>query len=92
MRLAECDGKALLRRHGVAVPRGVLVHAGESPPDDIAGWPGFVLKAQLLEGGVLEKNIFVTELCTSCDVDRLFSYRKEGPMSGRLLGVVGIRA
>jgi succinyl-CoA synthetase beta subunit len=51
MRLAECDGKALLRRHGVAVPRGVLVHAGESPPDDIAGWPGFVLKAQLLEGG-----------------------------------------
>jgi len=49
-------------------------------------------KLQLLEAGVLEKNIFVTELCTSCDVDRLFSYRKEGAMSGRLLGVVGIRA
>jgi succinyl-CoA synthetase beta subunit len=51
MRLAEYDGKALLRRHGVAVPRGVLVHAGESPPDAVADWPGFVLKAQLLEGG-----------------------------------------
>jgi succinyl-CoA synthetase beta subunit len=51
MRLAEYDGKALLRRHGVAVPRGVLVHAGESPPEAAAGWPGFVLKAQLLEGG-----------------------------------------
>src|ERR1700689_4278194 len=51
MRLAEYDGKALLRRHGLAVPRGVLVHAGESPPDAVAGWPGFVLKAQLLEGG-----------------------------------------
>jgi succinyl-CoA synthetase beta subunit len=51
MRLAEYDGKALLRRHGVAVPRGVLVHAGESPPDTVADWPGFVLKAQLLEGG-----------------------------------------
>jgi succinyl-CoA synthetase beta subunit len=51
MRLAEYDGKALLRRHGLAVPRGVLVHAGESPPDTVAGWPGFVLKAQLLEGG-----------------------------------------
>jgi succinyl-CoA synthetase beta subunit len=51
MRLAEYDGKVLLRRHGVAVPRGVLVHAGESPPDSIADWPGFVLKAQLLEGG-----------------------------------------
>jgi succinyl-CoA synthetase beta subunit len=51
MRLAEYDGKALLRRHGVAVPRGVLVHAGDSPPDALAGWPGFVLKAQILEGG-----------------------------------------
>jgi succinyl-CoA synthetase beta subunit len=51
MRLAEYDGKALLRRHGLAVPRGVLVHAGESPPDAAADWPGFVVKAQLLEGG-----------------------------------------
>jgi YfiH family protein len=48
-------------------------------------------RAQLLEAGVVEKNIFVTELCTSCDVDRLFSYRKEGAMSGRLLAAVGIR-
>ncbi len=51
MRLAEVDGKALLRRHGIAVPRGVLVGVGESPPNATAGWPGFVLKAQLLEGG-----------------------------------------
>ena len=51
MRLAEHDGKALLRRHGIAVPRGVLVHAGESPPEAVADWPGFVLKAQILEGG-----------------------------------------
>jgi succinyl-CoA synthetase beta subunit len=51
MRLAEYDGKVLLRRHGIAVPRGVLVHAGQSPPDAVADWPGFVLKAQLLEGG-----------------------------------------
>jgi succinyl-CoA synthetase beta subunit len=51
MRLAEVDGKALLRRHGIAVPRGVLLHIGEGPPDETADWPGFVLKAQLLEGG-----------------------------------------
>jgi purine-nucleoside/S-methyl-5'-thioadenosine phosphorylase / adenosine deaminase len=48
-------------------------------------------RAQLLEAGVLEKNVFVTNLCTSCDVDRLFSYRKEGATSGRLLAVIGIR-
>jgi len=48
-------------------------------------------RAQLLEAGVREENIFVTQLCTSCDVDRLFSYRKEGPSSGRLMSVIGIR-
>jgi purine-nucleoside/S-methyl-5'-thioadenosine phosphorylase / adenosine deaminase len=48
-------------------------------------------RTQLVEAGLPEKNIFVSELCTSCDVDRLFSYRKEGAMSGRLLGVIGIR-
>ena len=50
MRLAEVDGKALLRRHGLAVPRGILLGAGENPPDQ-PDWPGFFLKAQLLEGG-----------------------------------------
>jgi YfiH family protein len=49
-------------------------------------------RAQLVEAGVREENVFVTELCTSCDVDRLFSYRKEGAASGRLMGVIGIRA
>jgi succinyl-CoA synthetase beta subunit len=51
MRLAEADGKALLRRHGIAVPRSVLLGAGEGPPNEAASWPGFLLKAQLLEGG-----------------------------------------
>jgi len=51
MRLAEVDGKALLRRHGVAVPRGVLLPAGENPPTEAGYWPGFLLKAQILEGG-----------------------------------------
>jgi succinyl-CoA synthetase beta subunit len=51
MRLAEYDGKALLRRHGLAVPRGILLQAGEGLPDEAAQWPGFLLKAQLLEGG-----------------------------------------
>jgi succinyl-CoA synthetase beta subunit len=51
MRLAECDGKALLRRHGVAVPRSVLLQAGQGFPDEAALWRGFVLKAQILEGG-----------------------------------------
>ena len=51
MRLAEIDGKALLRRHGLAVPRGALLGAGQDAPAEAAQWPGHVLKAQVLEGG-----------------------------------------
>ena len=49
MRLAEIDGKVLLRRHGLAVPRGALLD-GDAPAE-AAHWPGLVLKAQVLEGG-----------------------------------------
>jgi succinyl-CoA synthetase beta subunit len=51
MRLAEIDGKALLRRHGLAVPRGALVGAGADATAAARDWPGYVLKAQVLEGG-----------------------------------------
>jgi succinyl-CoA synthetase beta subunit len=51
MRLAEYDGKALLRRHGLAAPRGVLIRTGEDPPQETACWSGLFLKAQMLEGG-----------------------------------------
>jgi YfiH family protein len=49
-------------------------------------------RLQLLEAGLSDKNIFVTDLCTSCDLGLLFSYRKERERSGRLLSVIGIRA
>ena len=56
MRLAEADGKALLRRHGLAVPRAVLLGsddsaAGDEAPAEATQWAGYVLKAQVLEGG-----------------------------------------
>lgn len=51
MRLAEVDGKAILRRHGIAVPRGFLLEPGDNPPANVGDWPGGLLKAQVLEGG-----------------------------------------
>jgi copper oxidase (laccase) domain-containing protein len=48
--------------------------------------------AQLLGAGLRASNIFVSGLCTACRRDLLFSYRKEGPQSGRLLSVIGIRS
>jgi YfiH family protein len=48
-------------------------------------------RAQLLAAGLQAKNIFVSDLCTACRKDLLFSYRKEGAQSGRLLSVIGVR-
>ena len=48
-------------------------------------------RRQLLDSGVLAKNIESLPFCTSCRTDLLFSYRKEKGVTGRLLGVVGIR-
>ncbi len=49
-------------------------------------------KLQLLEAGLREQNISVTDLCTSCHVSHLFSYRKESTTSGRLLSVIALRS
>jgi len=48
-------------------------------------------RAQLLAAGLRPQNIFVSDLCTACRPDLLFSYRKQGPQSGRLLSVIGLR-
>ena len=49
-------------------------------------------RAQLLGAGLGASNIFVSDLCTACRRDLLFSYRKEGAQSGRLVSVIGIRS
>jgi YfiH family protein len=48
-------------------------------------------RRQLVEIGVPLRNISASPLCTSCRVDLLFSYRAEKGVTGRLMGVVGIR-
>jgi YfiH family protein len=47
--------------------------------------------AQLLVAGLRPQNIIVSDLCTACRRDLLFSYRKEGAKTGRLMAVIGIR-
>jgi purine-nucleoside/S-methyl-5'-thioadenosine phosphorylase / adenosine deaminase len=49
-------------------------------------------RAQLLDAGLRTQNIVVSDLCTACRRDLLFSYRKEAATTGRLLSVIGIRA
>jgi polyphenol oxidase len=48
-------------------------------------------RRQLTDAGVLAKNITASELCTACRPDLLFSYRAEKGITGRMMGVAGIR-
>jgi len=48
-------------------------------------------RRQLLDVGVLARNITVSPLCTSCRTDILFSFRKERGVTGRMLAVAGIK-
>jgi len=49
-------------------------------------------RAQLLEAGLLPRNISVSHLCTACRRDLLFSYRSDGGTTGRLMSVIGLHA
>ena len=46
---------------------------------------------QLMDARVPEKQIAVSDICTGCRPDLLFSYRREGPGTGRMMGVIGVR-
>jgi len=48
-------------------------------------------RRQLITAGILPRNIWASELCTSCRPDLLFSHRAEKGVTGRMVGVVGIR-
>jgi hypothetical protein len=51
---------------------------------DLAG----INKRQLLESRVKERNIFDSQICTSCHNDAFFSYRKDGKDCGRIMSVI----
>jgi purine-nucleoside/S-methyl-5'-thioadenosine phosphorylase / adenosine deaminase len=48
-------------------------------------------RSQLLIAGLRPQNIHTIDLCTACRPDLLFSYRKQGPASGRLMSVIALR-
>jgi YfiH family protein len=48
-------------------------------------------RRQLLDAGVREANIWSADLCTGCNTERLFSHRKEGGFTGRMMAVIGLR-
>lgn len=49
-----------------------------------------IVKAQMIECGVLESNIEVSEDCTICNEERFFSYRRSGT-TGRMVSFIGLK-
>jgi polyphenol oxidase len=48
-------------------------------------------RSQLLGIGLRPQNIHTIDLCTACRPDLLFSYRKQGSASGRLMSIIALR-
>ena len=49
------------------------------------------LQIQFEEVGLNRDNIFDLGVCTCCNTDEFFSYRREGPQSGRMMGLIALR-
>lgn len=47
--------------------------------------------SQMVNSGILEKNISVEDFCTSCRNDLFFSYRKDGKVTGRQLNFIMLK-
>ncbi len=47
-------------------------------------------RTQLLKAGVKDENIEMSNLCTACNVNDYFSYRKENGCSGRFISMIGL--
>jgi YfiH family protein len=49
-------------------------------------------RRQLLDAGVLARNIDMSSPCTACHTELLFSFRAEKGVTGRMMAAAGIRA
>jgi len=50
----------------------------------------YINKSQLLKAGLKEENIELSNVCTACEVEHYFSYRKENGCAGRFMSMIGI--
>jgi len=51
----------------------------------------YLNQKQLIEAGLVNENIELSHICTSCEVERFFSYRKEKGCSGRFMSLIVLR-
>jgi YfiH family protein len=51
----------------------------------------YINKYQLIKAGLEERHIEQSGICTACETERFFSYRKEQGCSGRFMSLIGMR-
>jgi YfiH family protein len=73
-------------KHFFDVPQGYMPK-GEKYMLDLP----FINKTQLIGAGLKEEHIELSGICTACETERFFSYRKEQGCSGRFMSLVGMR-
>lgn len=46
------------------------------------------VEVQLIKAGLLSENVTQSKLCTSCDNEKFYSYRREGSKTGRMVSIL----
>jgi copper oxidase (laccase) domain-containing protein len=49
-------------------------------------------KKQLQSAGIKDKHLYCAEICTACNIDLFFSYRKEEGITGRFGTLISLLA
>jgi len=50
----------------------------------------YINQTQLLRAGVQKRHIKMSHICTACEVEQFFSYRKEHGCSGRFMSIISL--
>ncbi len=48
-------------------------------------------RKQMIAAGILKEHIEMSGICTACEVEHYFSYRREQGCSGRFMSMIGMR-
>ncbi len=72
-------------RHFFDIPKG-YTKKGDKYMLDLP----YINKYQLLDSGLLDAHIAMSNVCTACEVEHYFSYRKEKGCSGRFMSMIGM--
>jgi len=67
-------------------------YISESPDDGLFFNLWQANKRQLQIAGIKDEHLYCTEICTACNNDLFFSYRKEKGTTGRFGALIGLLA